>query len=261
VARPVIGICSATERARWSVWDQEALITPRGYVDAVQRAGGQAILLPPDERAQTEPDAWLDLVDGLILAGGTDVDPATYGADRHAETTHTTPRRDRFELALARRALEREVPLLGICRGMQLMNVACGGTLLQHLPESHGHHEHRRTPGTFDGADHDVRLAEGSLAHRAAGEVLHSTKSHHHQGIDRLGDGLQVSGWSTLDELPEAVETAGAGFALGVQWHPEADEASPLVAALVREAEAAAAAHVPVGSGRDAGAGQAAARA
>jgi putative glutamine amidotransferase len=254
VGRPVIGICSATERARWSVWDQEALITPRGYVDAVQRAGGLAILLPPDERAQTEPDAWLDLIDGLILAGGTDIDPAAYGADRHTETTHTTPRRDRFELALARRALERELPLLGICRGMQLMNVACGGTLLQHLPESHGHHEHRRTPGTFDGADHDVRLAEGSLAHRAAGEVLHSTKSHHHQGIDRLGDGLRISGWSTLDELPEAVEAADGAYALGVQWHPEADQASPLVASLVREAEAVAAARAAqaAGSGRDA---------
>jgi putative glutamine amidotransferase len=257
VNRPVIGICSATERARWSVWDQEALITPRGYVDAVQRAGGQAILLPPDERAETEPDAWLDLIDGLILAGGTDVDPAAYAADRHTETTHTTPRRDDFELALARRALQRELPLLGICRGMQLMNVACGGTLLQHLPESHGHHEHRRTPGTFDGADHDVRLAEGSLAARAAGEVVHSTKSHHHQGIDRVGDGLQVTGWSTLDELPEAVETAGGGYALGVQWHPEADEASPLIASLVREA---ARAHGLRGSsGGGASAGQAAA--
>jgi putative glutamine amidotransferase len=265
VARPVIGICSATERARWSVWDQEALITPRGYVDAVQRAGGQAILLPPDERAQTEPDAWLDIIDGLILAGGTDIDPSCYGADRHTETTHTTPRRDRFELALARRAIERELPLLGICRGMQLMNVACGGTLLQHLPESHGHHEHRRTPGTFDGADHDVRLAEGSLAHRAAGEALHSTKSHHHQGIDRLGDGLRVSGWATLDELPEAVETAGDGYALGVQWHPEADETSQIVASLVREAAEAAAGRAGPGarlaSGRDAGARQAAARA
>jgi len=256
----VIGICAATERARWSVWDQEALITPRGYVDAVKRAGGQAILLPPDERAQAEPDAWLDLIDGLILAGGTDVDPGAYGADRHMETTHTTPRRDAFELALTRRALERELPLLGICRGMQLMNVACGGTLLQHLPESHGHHEHRRTPGTFDGADHDVRLAEGSLAARAAGAVLHSTKSHHHQGIDRLGEGLQVSGWSALDELPEAVEIPGGGYALGVQWHPEADEASPLIADFVREAAAQLAARA-VGSGGGASAGQTTARA
>jgi putative glutamine amidotransferase len=239
VGRPVIGICSATERARWSVWDQEALITPRSYVNAVQRAGGLAVLLPPDERAQEDPDEVLDIIDGLILAGGTDIDPAAYGARRHTETTHTTPRRDRFEIALARRALERELPLLGICRGMQLLNVACGGTLLQHLPESHGHHEHRRTPGTFDGADHDVRLAAGSLAARVAGEELHRTKSHHHQGIDRLGEGLEVSGWSTLDDLPEAIELPGAGFALGVQWHPEADGTSPLIASLVREAAVA----------------------
>jgi putative glutamine amidotransferase len=239
VSRPVIGICSSTERARWSVWDQEALITPRGYVDAVQRAGGLVVLLPPDGRAQDDPDEVLDLVDGLILGGGTDIDPSTYGAERHTETTHTTPRRDRFEIALARRAIERELPLLGICRGMQLMNVACGGTLLQHLPESHGHHEHRRTPGTFDGADHDVRLAAGSLAARVAGEELHSTKSHHHQGIDRLGEGLEVSGWATLDGLPEAIEVPGGGFALGVQWHPEADETSPLIASLVREAATA----------------------
>ena len=138
------------------------------------------------------------------------------------------PERDDFELALARRALERDIPLLGICRGMQVMNVAAGGTLLQHLPESHGHHEHRRTPGSFDGADHDVRLSEGSLAARAAGEVVHATKSHHHQGIDRIGEGFEVTGWSAIDELPEAFEAPDRRFALGVQWHPEADEQQPL---------------------------------
>jgi len=149
------------------------------------------------------------------------------------------PERDDFEIALARRALERDLPLLGICRGMQLMNVAKGGTLLQHLPESHGHHEHRRNPGTFDGADHDVRLSDGSLAARAAGEVVHGTKSHHHQAIHRLGEGFEVTGWSAIDELPEAFEAPNRRFALGVQWHPEADERSRLVAALVAEAAAA----------------------
>jgi putative glutamine amidotransferase len=122
---------------------------------------------------------------------------------------------------------------------MQLINVAAGGTLLQHLPESHGHHEHRRRPGTFDGADHDVRLVDGSLAARAAGEVLHATKSHHHQAIDRLGEGLEVTGWAVLDDLPEAVEVPERRFALGVQWHPEADTTSRLIAALVHEAAAA----------------------
>jgi putative glutamine amidotransferase len=237
--RPVIGLCTALERARWSVWDQQAFLLPRSYIDAVQRAGGVALMLPPDERAIDEPDGLLDLLDGLILAGGADIDPDAYGAERHAETAGTVRERDSFEIALTRRAFERDLPVLGICRGMQLMNVARGGTLLQHLPESHGHHEHRRNPGSFDGADHDVRLQDGSLAARAAGETTHGTKSHHHQGVDRLGEGLEVTGWSTLDELPEAIELPGSRFALGVQWHPEADETSRLIEALVAEAAAA----------------------
>jgi putative glutamine amidotransferase len=239
MSRPVIGICTALERARWSVWDQQAYLLPRSYIRAIQRAGGLALMLPPDEAAERDPDEVLDLIDGLILAGGADIDPSSYGEETHPETRGTVPERDSFEIALARRAIERDLPLLGVCRGMQLMNVATGGTLLQHLPDSHGHHEHRRNPGTFDGADHDVRLAEGSLAARAAGEALHGTKSHHHQGIDRLGTGLEVTGWSTLDELPEALEMPERRFALGVQWHPEADERSSLVAALVKEADAA----------------------
>jgi putative glutamine amidotransferase len=239
MSRPVIGICTALERARWSVWDQQAYLLPRSYIVAIQRAGGLALMLPPDETLEREPDDVLDLVDGLILAGGADIDPAAYGEKPHAETRGTVPERDGFEIALARRALERDIPLLGICRGMQLMNVATGGTLVQHLPHSYGHHEHRRNPGTFDGADHDVRLAEGSLAARAAGEAMHQTKSHHHQGVDRIGEGLEVTGWSVLDELPEALEAPENRFALGVQWHPEADERSRLVAALVAEAAAA----------------------
>jgi putative glutamine amidotransferase len=239
MARPVIGICTALERARWSVWDQQAYLLPRSYVDTVQREGGIALMLPPDERLEREPDDVLDIIDGLILAGGADIDPAAYGAAAHPETRGTVPERDGFELALARRALERDIPLLGVCRGMQLMNVATGGTLLQHLPESHGHHEHRRNPGTFDGADHDVRLQDGSLAARAAGEAVHATKSHHHQGIDRLGEGFEVTGWSVIDDLPEAFEAPDRRFALGVQWHPEADERSSLIAALVQEAAAA----------------------
>ena len=143
------------------------------------------------------------------------------------------PRRDEFEIALARGAIERDLPVLGICRGMQLINVACGGTLIQHVPELVGHDEHRRVIGSFDGAEHDVVLAEGSLAAAAAGEVSHSTKSHHHQGVDRLGEGLLVSGFSTLDELPEAIELPARRFVLGVQWHPEADPASSVIDAFV----------------------------
>jgi putative glutamine amidotransferase len=239
--RPLIGICSALERARWSVWDAETELTPRSYIDAVQRAGGMALLLPVDEHLLEEPDEVLDLLDGLVLAGGADIDPSFYGQAPHAETKGTVPRRDAFELALTRRALERDVPVLGICRGMQLLNVACGGTLLQHLPDRYGHHEHRRSPGTFDDADHDVRLDEGSLAAAAAGEAVHGTKSHHHQGVDRLGDGLVVTGWSVMDELPEAIERPDRRFALGVQWHPEADERSRVIESFVRAARPVAA--------------------
>jgi putative glutamine amidotransferase len=234
--RPVIGICTALERARWSVWDQHAALLPTSYLDAVRRAGGMALMLAPDPAHVEDPDEVLDLVDGLLLAGGADIDPATYGAEPHAETVDTAPERDAFELALTRRALECDLPFLGICRGMQLLNVACGGTLRQHLPDEFGHHEHRRAIGSFDGADHDVRLAPDSLAARAAGEQHHATKSHHHQGVGHVGTGLVVSGWSTLDDLPEAIELPEQAFALGVQWHPEADERSRLIAALIEQA-------------------------
>jgi putative glutamine amidotransferase len=236
--RPVIGICTSLERARWSVWDDEAALTPRAYLDQVQRAGGLAIMLPPDPELAGEPAQALDLLDALLLAGGADIDPATYGAARHADTDETFPDRDAFEVALTRAALERDLPVLGICRGMQLLNVARGGTLRQHLPEEFGHHEHRRTPGTFDGADHDVRLASDSLAARCAGETHHATKSHHHQGVGRVGEGFEVSGWAELDDLPEAIEAPDRRFALGVQWHPEADESSRLISSLVDEAAA-----------------------
>ena len=238
VSRPVIGICTALERARWSHWDQEAVLLPRSYVQAAQAAGGLAILIPPDRALVADTDEILELIDGLVLAGGADIDPSAYGAERHPETVRTVPERDAAEIALARGALEADLPLLGICRGMQLMNVALGGTLHQHLPETLGHHEHRRTLGSFEGADHDVRLEPGSLAARAAGEELHGTKSHHHQGIDRLGEGAVVTGWSTLDGLPEAIELPDLRFALGVQWHPEVDERSRLMSALVEEARA-----------------------
>jgi putative glutamine amidotransferase len=236
VSRPVIGLCTALERARWSVWDQEAVLLPRNYIDAVQRAGGIALMLPPDPRAIDEPDEWLDRIDGLILAGGADIDPAAYGADPQPETVGTVPERDTFEIALARRAMERDLPFLGICRGMQVMNVARGGTLIQHLPDDVGHEDHRRALGTFENADHDVRLADGSLAAKLTGEKVHATKSHHHQGVRDIGDGLDVTGWATVDDLPEVLEDPTRRFALGVQWHPEADDASPLIAALVEQA-------------------------
>ena len=241
---PAIGICAAVERVSWGVWDgYEVTLAPRNYVRCVQRAGGVAIVLPPDEAAVADPDLLLDRVDALMLAGGADIDPASYGAEVHPETKGTWPDRDAFELALARRALERDLPVLGICRGMQLLNVALGGTLVQHLPESLGAETHRTVAGTF--SEHHVRLDADSLACTAAGVESFVVWSHHHQGVDRLGEGLKVSGWSAEDELPEAIELPGKRFALGVIWHPEEDESSKVIAALV---EAAANRAVPLSS-------------
>jgi putative glutamine amidotransferase len=246
MARPTIGMCTALERARWSVWDQQAALLPRNYVDAVQSAGGLAVMLPPDPVLVEDPGEALDLLDGLVLAGGADIDPASYGQPRHDETVGTVPERDAFEIALVRAAIERGLPVLGICRGMQLINVAYGGTLMQHLPERFGHHEHCRVAGSFDDADHEVHLVAGSLVERIVGEHSHATKSHHHQGVERLGAGLVVTATSVLDGLPEAIELDGEAaedparrFLLGVQWHPEADETSPIVGALVAAARGA----------------------
>ena len=234
----MIGICTALERASWSVWQQPAALLPVNYLEAVQHAGGMALMLAPDPELTQEPAQALDLLDGLILAGGADIDAASYGRQTHAKTVDTVPERDAFEISLARGAIERDLPLLGICRGMQLLNVARGGTLVQHVPEIVGHEEHRRVVGSFDGSDHDVVLSDGSLAARAAGAALHPTKSHHHQAVEELGEGLIVSGVSTFDELPEAIEMPGRRFVLGVQWHPEADPASAVIGALVEAAVA-----------------------
>jgi len=242
---PAIGICAAVERVSWGVWDgYEVTLAPRAYVSAVQRAGGIAIVLPPDEAAVEDPDLLLDRVDALMLAGGADIDPASYGAEPHPETRGTWPDRDAFELALARRALERDLPVLGICRGMQLLNVALGGTLVQHLPETLGNEAHRTIAGTF--SKHHIRLEPESLACTAAGVEGFVVWSHHHQGVDQLGEGLRVTGWSAEDDLPEAIELPGKRFALGVIWHPEEDEDSQLIGALVDAARAG----TPTPSGR-----------
>jgi putative glutamine amidotransferase len=231
VSRPVIGICAAVERASWGNWELEANVSPRVYGLAVQRGGGMALLLPPDDEVAETPDELLEMLDGLLIPGGSDIDPASYGARPHPETHGSRPVRDRFELALAHRALERDMPLLGICRGMELLNVALGGTLTQHIERID---VHRHTPGAF--CDHAVRLEPGSLAARAVGSERTEVKSHHHQAVDELGEGLTVSGWSEPDDLAEAVELADRRFALGVLWHPEEDEQSRVVGALVAAA-------------------------
>ena len=234
--RPAIGILTPITDAVFGVWSQPAALLPDGYGAAVRRAGGLGLLVTPEAELIDSPDELLDRIDGLVLSGGVDVDPSGYGAEPHPETQAVDPLRDAFEIALTRRAVELDMPVLGICRGAQVLNVAFGGTLHQHLPETFGHEEHRRVPGSFDNADHDVRLTPESLAAQAAGELLHATKSHHHQGIDRIGDGLVVTGSSTLDDLAEAIELPGRRFVLGVQWHPEADDRSRVVRALVSAA-------------------------
>ena len=238
-SRPVIAVLTQITDASYGVWSQPSVVLPAGYVTELQRAGAIAIALSPDGYLVDHPDELLDRIDGVILSGGGDLDPATYGAQRHPETALVSPERDAFELALTRRAVERDLPVLGVCRGMQVLNVAFGGTLLQHLPEHFGHAAHRRVAGSFDGADHDVRLTDGSLAARAAGGLQHGTKSHHHQGIDQVGEGLVATGIASLDQLVEALELPERRFVLGVQWHPEADERSRVIGALARAAEQA----------------------
>ena len=228
-----IGICAVRERARWAFWDQTAHLVADTYVAAVQAEGAHALLLPVDGR---RPEALLDRVDGLMVIGGADLDPELYGAARSEHTEKTYRERDEFELALTRAALRRGLPFLGICRGMQLLNVALGGTLNQHLVGEDGVPSHRRVIGTFDGTEHEIDLQPGSLAEAALGEPVHEVRCHHHQTIDRLGEGLLVSG-RARDGVAEAIEPAGGGgWALGVQWHPEAGERRELFHAFCRAA-------------------------
>jgi putative glutamine amidotransferase len=230
-----VGICAAVERVRWASWDEVVTMAPRSYAAAVQAAGALALLLSPDDAAIEAPDPFLDRIDALLLAGGADVDPSSYGARPHPETRGTWPERDRFELALTRRALDRAMPVLGICRGMQILNVARGGSLAQHLPDLVGHARHREKPGTF--GEHEVRLEAGSLVARAVGAERGTVKSHHHQGVAELGEGLAASGWSVTDGLVEAIELSGHPFALGLLWHPEVEARSCVIRALVEAAQ------------------------
>jgi putative glutamine amidotransferase len=227
--RPVIGITTYVTPARWSYWDREAALIPADYVRAVERAGGRPLLVPPSEDGVEET---LDAVDALIFSGGADIDPDLYDQDPHPETKGVNPDRDRGELALLEAALERDMPVLAICRGSQVLNIARGGDLVQHLPDVVGDEKHKHTPGTF--ADHDVSLDEGTkLAAVLGGHA--PVKSHHHQGFGRVGEGLRVAAHAQ-DGTIEAVEATDRRFTVGVLWHPEAGQDKKLFEELVREA-------------------------
>jgi gamma-glutamyl-gamma-aminobutyrate hydrolase PuuD len=228
--RPIVGITTYVTPARWGYWELEAALIPADYVRAGERAGGRPLLVPPSEDGVGET---LDSLDALVFSGGSDIDPGEYGEEPHPETFGTHPERDRAELALLERALERDMPVLGICRGSQVLNVALGGDLHQHLPELVGHDDHKHDPpGVF--LEHDVRIEPGTRLAAFLGPGT-AVKSHHHQGFRRLGEGL-VEAAHADDGTVEAVELPTRRFAVGVLWHPEAGENLHLFEALVEEA-------------------------
>ncbi|WP_370943683.1 gamma-glutamyl-gamma-aminobutyrate hydrolase family protein [Amycolatopsis sp. cg5] len=212
-SKPLIGLTTYIEPARFLVWETEAALLHRVYVDCVVAAGGVPVLLPP---VSDEYESLVSAVDGLVLVGGADVEPSRYDQEPHA-TTYTRPNRDAFEFGLLSEALKQRLPVLGVCRGLQVLSVALGGTLTQHIPDASGSTEHQPAPATF--GDSKIKLKEGS---RAAAILGADTKVHcyHHQAIDRLGEGLVPVGWAE-DGTVEAAELPGEDFVLGVQWHPE----------------------------------------
>jgi putative glutamine amidotransferase len=231
---PVIGLTTYLEQAQQGVWDVQAAFLQHVYFDAVSASRGVAVLLPPQPEPELAASVVLDGLDGLILTGGKDVQPELYGAERHPQTDDARPDRDAWELALFRGAEERRMPVLAICRGFQLVNVARGGTLHQHLPDALGTERYRVGGGVF--ATNSVKVDEGTALAALVGEDDLAVHSYHHQGVDRLGEGLVVTA-RTDDGLPQAFESTGDGYVLGVQWHPEQDlEDRRLFAGLVAQA-------------------------
>jgi putative glutamine amidotransferase len=228
VGKPVIGITTYLTPASWGAWSLEAALVPASYVRAVERSGGVPLLIPPGASYEET----LDRVDGLVFSGGSDLDPELYEAKAHPETDGVVRERDDFELGLMRAALARDVPMLAICRGSQVLNIALGGDLEQHVPDRTGAETHKETPGVF--ADHDVSIDTGTKL----GEILgdrHDVKSHHHQGFGRIGDGLNVTAHAP-DGTVEGLEDPTRRFTLGVLWHPEEGDDLALFEALVAEA-------------------------
>ncbi|GAB1511180.1 gamma-glutamyl-gamma-aminobutyrate hydrolase family protein [Actinophytocola sp. KF-1] len=229
---PVIGITTYLEQSRFGLWDTQAAVLPRGYLDGVVNGGGVPVLLPPAGAVSAD---LLSRVDGLIVAGGADVDPVHYGADRAPATGPARPDRDHSEHVLIEAALANGVPLLAVCRGMQLLNVVLGGTLHQHTPDVVGNDDHLPRPGVFGTVSVKV-LADSGLAAIIGSDV--DVHCHHHQSVDVLGAGLVPVAWAG-DGTVEAVELAEPDFVLGVQWHPEENGAdSRLFAALADAARA-----------------------
>ncbi|HTE59693.1 MAG TPA: gamma-glutamyl-gamma-aminobutyrate hydrolase family protein [Solirubrobacteraceae bacterium] len=230
---PNIGVTCNLETVQYGgLWTEAAAMVPLSYVRAVAHAGGRPLLLAPTPADLADPTELLDLLDGVLVTGGADLDPDAYGEPAHAETEATSAERDAFELLLVRAAVERDLPCLGVCRGMQVVNVAYGGALEQHLPDRLDHDIHRGENGDF--AEHRVEIEPDSLAALAAGATRATVKSYHHQGVARVGDGLRVTAQAEGDGTAEAVEDARRRFMLGVLWHPEEDEADRLIGAFVR---------------------------
>jgi gamma-glutamyl-gamma-aminobutyrate hydrolase PuuD len=228
--RPLIGITTDVAVASYRAWEEESVLVPSDYVRAVERAGGRPLLVPPSEEDVEET---LDVLDAVIFSGGSDLDPATYGQEPHPETNGVIEARDLAELAMLEAALARDMPVLAVCRGSQVLNVALGGDLVQHLPEVVGDEKHKEQPGEF--ADHDVAIEPETKLGALIGDHA-PVKSHHHQGFGRLGEGLREAARAD-DGTIEALEDPSRRFALGVLWHPEAGEDLRLFEALVREAQ------------------------
>ena len=213
---PVIGLTTYRQQAKSGVWDVPASFLPGRYLDGVTGAGGIAALLPPQPVDGVIAEQVIQRLDGLILTGGKDVNPQAYGHRPHPATEQPALERDAWEFALLNAALRRHLPVLGICRGPQIINVALGGTLHQHLPDVVGHSGHRVADATF--ASHTARIKAGTRLGRLLGECV-PIRCYHHQGIDRLGRGLIAS--ATCDGVTEGIELIGDDFVVGVQWHPE----------------------------------------
>jgi putative glutamine amidotransferase len=227
--KPIVGITSYAEEVTWGAWTETAALVPISYVRAIERAGGRPLVVPPSEDSIEDT---LRVLDGIVFSGGSDLDPELYEAERHPETDEARQVRDRAEMALLSAALECDMPVLAVCRGSQVLNVARGGNLVQHLPEVLGHERHRHTPGEW--SDHDVKVEPESRVGRLLGNRA-PVKSHHHQGYGRIGEGLRETGWAE-DGTVEALEDPSKRFAVGVLWHPEEGEDMSLFEALVEEA-------------------------